>query len=75
MPKWMPKSVFLDVFSTQAKMHETIVFTIENVVLGIQKCMQNRYKIDARKSRAKSMANYAKMDPKWRPKSFEKLKI
>ena len=75
MPKWMPKSVFLHAFSTQAKMHETIVFTIENVVLGIQKCMQNRYKIDARKSRAKSMANYAKMDPKWRPKSFEKLKI
>ena len=75
MPKWMPKSVFLHVFSTQAKMHETIVFTIENVVLGIQKCMQNRYKIDARKSRAKSMANYAKMDPKWRPKSFGKSKI
>ena len=75
MPKWMPKSVFLHAFSTQAKMHETVVFTIENVVLGIQKCMQNLYKIDARKSRAKSMANYAKIDPKWRPKSFEKLKI
>ena len=55
-------------------MHETIVFTIENVVLGIQKCMQNRYKIDARKSHAKSMDNYAQMDPKWKPKSLDKLK-
>ena len=71
MTKWMPKSMFLHTFSAKAKMHETIVFTIENVVLGIQKCMQNRYKIDARKSHAKSMANYAKMDPTW----IEKLKI
>ena len=75
MTKWMPKSMFLHTFSAKAKMHETIVFTIENVVLGIQKCMQNRYKIDARKSHAKSMAKYAKMDPKLRPKSFDKLKI
>ena len=71
----MPKSVFLHVFSTQAKMHETIVFTIENVVLGIQKCMQNRYKINARKKHAKSMDNYAKNIPKWRPKSIEQVKI
>ena len=37
--------------------------------------MQNGYKIDARKSHAKSMENYAKMDPKWKPKSPEKLRI
>ena len=74
IPKWMPKSMKNHTFLKKAEMLETICFTIENVVLGIQKCMQNRYKIDARKSRAKSMANYAKMDPKWRPKSFDKLK-
>ena len=75
MTKLMPKSLFLHTFSAKAKMHETIVFTIENVVLGIQKCLQNRYKIDARKCHAKSMGKYAKMDPKLRPKSIEKLKI
>ena len=75
MPKWMPKFKEFHTFSKLAKMHETIVFTIENVVLGIQKCMQNRYKIDARKCHAKSMENYAKMEPKWRPKSLEKLNI
>ena len=37
--------------------------------------MKNLFKFDARKKYAKSMENYAKMDPKWRPKSLDKLKI
>ena len=37
--------------------------------------IQNRCKIDARKSDAKSMKNDAKMEPKWEPKSDQKLKI
>ena len=43
-------------------------------VLGTWKCMTNRYKIDARKRYAKNTENYAKMDPKWKPKSLDKLK-
>ena len=31
----------------------------------------NRYKIDARKSFAKSMEMYAKIEAKWRPRSLE----
>ena len=42
---------------------------------GHLKCTTDRYKIDARKRHAKSMDNYAKIDPKWRPKSIEPLKI
>ena len=40
-----------------------------------EKSIQNRYKIDARKSDAKSMKNDAKKDPKWKPKSNQNLKI
>ena len=40
-----------------------------------EKSIQKTYKIDARKSYAKSMENYAKMDAKWRPISLENLKI
>ena len=43
-------------------------------VLGTWKCMTNRYKIDARKRYAKNTENDAKMDPKWKPKSLDKLK-
>ena len=32
--KWMPKSTKFHAFSKKAKMHETIVFTIENVTPG-----------------------------------------
>ena len=37
--------------------------------------IQKTYKIDARKSYAKSMENDAKMEAKWRPISLENLKI
>ena len=37
--------------------------------------IQNRCKIDARKSDAKSMENDTKMHPKWEPKSDQKVKI
>ena len=40
-----------------------------------EKSIQKTYKIDARKSYAKSMENYAKMEAKWRPRSLENLKI
>ena len=40
-----------------------------------EKSIQNTYKIDARKSCAKSMENDAKMEPKWKPKSFENRKV
>ena len=43
-------------------------------VLGTWKCMTHRHKIDARKRYAKNTENYAKMDPKWKPKSLDKLK-
>ena len=33
-----------------------------------EKSIQKTYKIDARKSHAKNMENYAKMDAKWKPK-------
>ena len=37
--------------------------------------IQNRCKIDARKSYAKSMENDAKIEAKWRPRSLENPKI
>ena len=40
-----------------------------------EKSIQKTYKIDARKSYAKSMENDAKMEVKWRPRSLENLKI
>ena len=40
-----------------------------------EKSIENRCKIDARKSDAKSMKNDAKKDPKWEPKSDQNLKI
>ena len=40
-----------------------------------EKSIQKTYKIDARKSYAKSMENDAKTEPKWRPESLENLKI
>ena len=40
-----------------------------------EKSIQKTYKIDARKSYAKSMENYAKMEAKWKPRAFETLKI
>ena len=40
-----------------------------------EKSLQKTYKIDARKSYAKNMNKYAKMETKWRPKSLENLKI
>ena len=39
-----------------------------------QESIENRCKIDAIKRHAKSMENYAKMDPKWEPKSIQNLK-
>ena len=40
-----------------------------------EKSIQKTYKIDARKSYAKSMENYAKMEAKWEPISLENMKI
>ena len=40
-----------------------------------EKSIQKTYKIDARKSYAKSMENDAKMEAKWKLKSLENLKI
>ena len=40
-----------------------------------EKSIQKTYKIDVRKSYAKSMENDAKMEAKWRPISLENLKI
>ena len=40
-----------------------------------EKSMQTTYKFHVRKSVAKSMENDAKMEPKWRPRSPENLKI
>ena len=39
-----------------------------------EKTLQNRCKIYARKSHAKSMENYAKREPKWEQKSVKKHK-
>ena len=40
-----------------------------------EKSIQTTYKIHVRKNVAKSMENCAKMEPKWRPRSLENLKI
>ena len=40
-----------------------------------EKSIQTTYKFHVRKSVAKSMENDAKMEPKWRPRSLENLKI
>ena len=40
-----------------------------------EKSIQKTYKIDARKSYAKSMRNNANTEAKWRPRSFENLNI
>ena len=78
MPKWISKSMKIHMFLEKAEMYETICFTIENVVLGTskshEKSVQNLCKIDARKRHAKSMDNYAKMHPKWEPRSIQNLK-
>ena len=42
-------------FSKKAKSHETIVFTIENVVLGMQKRINNLSTIDAKSMLEKGM--------------------
>ena len=39
-----------------------------------QESIENRCKIDVIKRHAKSMGNYAKMHPKWEPKSIKNLK-
>ena len=50
-------------------------FTGSGYLKMLEKSIQKTYKIDARKSYAKSMDNYAKMEAKWRPRSLENLKI
>ena len=40
-----------------------------------EKSIQTTYKIHVRKGVAKSMETDAKMEPKWRPRSVENLKI
>ena len=67
MPKWMPKSLIFHVFSKNAKMSETICFTIENVVLGMQKRIKNRSKIDAKSMLEKGMQKVWKMMQEWSP--------
>ena len=53
------------VFLKKAKMHETICFTIENVVLAMQKRIKNRSKIDAKSMLEKGMQKVWKMMQKW----------
>ena len=65
MPKWMPKSLIFHVFSKNAKMPETICFTIENVVAGMQKRIRNLSKIDAKSMLEKGMQKVWKMMQKW----------
>ena len=54
-----------NVFSKNAKMSETICFTIENVVLGMQKRIKNLSKIDAKSMLEKGMQKVWKMMQKW----------
>ena len=61
MPKWMPIFMIFHAFSKKAKSHETIVFTIENVVLGMQKRIKNLSKIDAKSMLEKGMQKVWKM--------------
>ena len=59
-------------------MPENICFTIENVVLGMQKRIKNQSKIDAKsmleKRHTKSMENDASIEPKWMPESIKNAK-
>ena len=64
-------------FLKKAEMLETICFTIENVVLGTQKVMKNRFKIYAKAMQEKGMPKVWKIipkrsqnGPKWKPKSI-----
>ena len=50
-------------------------FTGSGYLKILEKSIQRTYKIDARKSCAKNMDNYAKTEAKWRPRSLENLKI
>ena len=45
MQKWMLKLMNFHTFSKRAKSHETIVFTMENVVLGMQKRIKKQSRI------------------------------
>ena len=54
-PKWGPKSTNFQTFQKKAEMLETICFTIENVVLGMQKRIKNLSKIDAKSMLEKGM--------------------
>ena len=59
------KITIFHTFSKKAKSHETIVFTIENVVLGMQKRIKNLSKIDAKSMLEKGMQKVWKMMQKW----------
>ena len=50
-------------------------FTDSGCLKRHDKSIQKAYKIDARKSYARSMEKYAKMEAKWSPRSLENLKI
>ena len=65
IPKLMPFFMIFHAFSKKAKSHETIVFTIENVVLGMQKRIKNQSKIDAKSMLEKGMQKVWKMMQKW----------
>ena len=60
----MPKSMKFHTFLKKAEMHETICFTIENVVLGTSKVMKNRFKIYAKSMQEKGMQKVWNMMPK-----------
>ena len=64
IPKWIPKSIIFQTFLKKAEMLETICFTIENVVLGMQKRIKNQSKIDAKSMLEKGMQKVWKMMPK-----------
>ena len=71
MPKLMPFFMIFHAFSKKAKSHETIVFTIENVVLGMQKRINNLSKIDAKSMLEKGMQKVWKTTGKWSPNASQ----
>ena len=69
-------------FTKYVKLHEITLpldwehdFTVSEYLELHQKTIRHAYKIDARKSYAKSMENDAKMEAKWRPRSLENPNI
>ena len=61
MPKWRPQSMKIHTFLKKAEMHETICFTIENVVLGTKKSSKFNLKSMQNRCKKKACKKYGKL--------------